>query len=144
MYKRTDEHEPQMDNKLALRIAIFGGVALALFVVLFFRLWFLQILGGDEYLTEAKNNRTREFRVSAPRGEILDRTGKVIVANRTSLALQVNLAKLPEDRRERRAELARLADLTHTTLPKRRSRCAATSATTSSTTCRRTTTAFRG
>jgi len=120
MYKRTDEHEPQMDNKLALRIAIFGSVALALFVVLFFRLWFLQILNGDEYLAEAKNNRTHEFRVSAPRGEILDRDGKVIVANRTSLALQVNLAKLPEDPRERRAELARLADLTHTTLPKLR------------------------
>jgi penicillin-binding protein 2 len=120
MYRRTDEHEPQMDNKLALRIAIFGGVALALFAVLFFRLWFLQILGGDEYLAEAKNNRTREFRVSAPRGEILDRSGRVLVANRTSLALQVNLAKLPEDPRERRAELARLAELTHTTLPKLR------------------------
>jgi len=120
MYRRTDEHEPQMDNKLALRIAIFGGVALALFVVLFFRLWLLQIVNGDEYLAEAKNNRTHEFRVSAPRGEILDRDGKILVSNRTSLALQVNLAKLPEEPRERRAELARLAELTHTTLPKLR------------------------
>ena len=57
-----------MNNRLALRIALFGGVALALFVVLFFRLWFLQVLDGEEYLAEAKNNRTREFRVSAPRG----------------------------------------------------------------------------
>ena len=117
MYRRTDEHEPQMDNKLALRIAIFGGVALALFVVLFFRLWFLQLLSGDEYLAEAKNNRTREFRVTAPRGEILDRNGKILVSNRTSLALQVSPDKLPEDPRERRAELARLAELTHSSLP---------------------------
>jgi penicillin-binding protein 2 len=117
MYRRSDELGPQMSNKLALRIAIFGGVALALFALLFFRLWFLQVLNGDEYLVEAKNNRTREFRVSAPRGEVLDRNGKILVSNRTSLALQVNLEKLPADRRSRRAELAKLAELTHSTLP---------------------------
>lgn len=116
MYRRSDELGPQMSNRLALRIAIFGGVALALFAVLFFRLWFLQVLNGDKYLAEAKNNRTREFRVSAPRGEILDRNGKILVANRTSLALQINPRKLPADERERRAELAKLAALTHSSL----------------------------
>lgn len=120
MYRRSDELGPEMSNKLALRIAIFGGVALALFVVLFFRLWFLQVLNGDKYLAEAKNNRTREFRVSAPRGEILDRSGKILVSNRTSLALQINPNKLPEDPRERRAELAQLAKLTHSSLPQLR------------------------
>jgi penicillin-binding protein 2 len=120
MYRRSDELGPQMSNRLALRIAIFGGVALALFVVLFLRLWFLQVLNSDEYLAEAKNNRTRELRVSAPRGEILDRNGKILVTNRTSLALQVNPDKLPEDARERRAELARLAELTHGSLPRLR------------------------
>jgi penicillin-binding protein 2 len=117
MYRRSDELGPQMNNRLALRIAIFGGVALALFVVLFFRLWFLQVLNGDKYLAEAKNNRTREFRVSAPRGKILDRSGNTLVANRTSLTLQVNPDKLPEDPRQRRAELTQLADLTHSSLP---------------------------
>jgi penicillin-binding protein 2 len=120
MYRRSDELGPQMGNRLALRIAIFGGVALALFAVLFFRLWFLQVLNGDKYLAEAKNNRTREFRVSAPRGEILDRNGRVIASNRTSLALQVNPEKLPEDPRQRRAELAQLAELTHSSLPRLR------------------------
>jgi penicillin-binding protein 2 len=117
MYRRSDELGPEMSNKLALRVAVFGGVALALFVVLFFRLWFLQVLNGDKYLAEAKNNRTHEFRVSAPRGEILDRNGKILVSNRISLALQVSPDKLPEDPRERRAELAQLAKLTHSTLP---------------------------
>jgi penicillin-binding protein 2 len=120
MYRRSDELGPQMNNRLALRIAIFGGVALALFAVLFFRLWFLQVLNGDRYLAEAKNNRTREYRVSAPRGEVLDRDGKILVSNRTSLALQVNPRKLPEDPRERRAELAQLAKLTHSSLPRLR------------------------
>jgi penicillin-binding protein 2 len=105
-----------MSNRLALRIAIFGGVALALFAVLFFRLWFLQVLNGDKYLAEANNNRTREFRVSAPRGEVLDRNGKILVANRTSLALQINPRKLPVPPAKRRAELAQLATLTHSSL----------------------------
>jgi penicillin-binding protein 2 len=120
MYRRSDELGPQMSNRLALRIAIFGSFALALFVVLFFRLWFLQVLNGDKYLAEAKNNRTREFKVIAPRGEILDRNGRVIVSNRTSLALQVNPDKLPEGPRQRRAELTQLARLTHSSLPRLR------------------------
>jgi len=116
MYLRSDERGPAMNNRLALRIALFGGFAVVLFGILFFRLWLLQVLDGEKYLAEAKNNRTRSFRTSAPRGEILDRNGKLLVANRTSLALQVNPRKLPEDPAERRAELAKLAELTHSTL----------------------------
>src|SRR3954447_25541411 len=116
MYLRSDERGPAMNNRLALRIAIFGGFAVVLFVVLFFRLWLLQVIDGDRYLAEAKNNRTRSYRVSAPRGEILDRNGEVLVDNRTSLALQVNPRKLPAGEAEKRAELSRLAGLTHGTL----------------------------
>ena len=112
MYRRSDELGPQMGNRLALRIAVFGGLALALFAVLFFRLWFLQVLNGDKYLAEAKNNRTREFKVIAPRGKILDRSGRVIVSNRTSLTLQVNPQKLPEGSRQRHADDA-TADHAH-------------------------------
>ncbi|MEK6250513.1 MAG: penicillin-binding protein 2 [Actinomycetota bacterium] len=97
-----------MSSGFALRVAILGGAALVMFAVIFFRLWYLQVLSGDKYLAEANNNRIREIRVTAPRGEILDRNGHVLVENRTSLALQVNPQKLPGHVRERRAELARL------------------------------------
>jgi len=116
MYLRSDDRGPQRNTGLALRMAVFGGVGLALFAVLFFRLWFLQVISGDRYLAEANNNRTREFRVSAPRGSIVDRSGEVLVDNRTSLALQVNPRKLPPKEATRRAELGRLADLTHSSL----------------------------
>lgn len=109
-----------MNNKLAVRIAVFGGFALVLFGVLFFRLWTLQVLNGEEYLAEANNNRTREYRVTAPRGAILDREGEVLVDNRTSLALQINPRKLAPRGPRRRAELEQLAELTNTTLPKLR------------------------
>ncbi|HEY8640790.1 MAG TPA: penicillin-binding protein 2, partial [Solirubrobacterales bacterium] len=90
------------------RVAILGGVALVMFAVIFFRLWYLQVLSGDKYLVEANNNRIREIRVTAPRGQILDRNGQVLVENRTSLALQLNPQKLPGNAGERRAELTRL------------------------------------
>ncbi len=116
MYLRNDDR-PQ-GSRLSLRVAVLGGVAVALFAVLFFRLWNLQVLSGDKYLSEAKNNRTRESKVIAPRGDILDREGGVIVDNRTSLALQLNTEKLPEDPAEEKAVLARLGKLVHMSLPK--------------------------
>src|SRR5215211_419422 len=120
MYLRPDDKGPQLRDGLALRIAIFGTVSAVLLGVLFFRLWHLQILNGEEYLAEANSNRTREFRVSAPRGNILDRKGDILVANRVSLALQVNPLKLPEDEERRHAELDQLAELIHMTPPKLR------------------------
>src|SRR5882724_820310 len=108
MYLRDDERRPTMSSGCALRVAILGGVALVMFAVIFFRLWYLQVLSGDKYLVEANNNRIREIRVTAPRGQILDRNGHVLVENRTSLALQLNPQKLPGNAGERRAELTRL------------------------------------
>jgi penicillin-binding protein 2 len=111
MYLRSDDRRSQMNSSFALRIAVVGGLGVTLFAILFFRLWYLQVLSGDKYLAEANNNRTREIRVSAPRGDVLDRTGKVLVGNRTSLALQVNPQKLPTAAAERQAELGRLGKL---------------------------------
>jgi penicillin-binding protein 2 len=108
MYLRNDERRPTMSSGFALRVAILGGAALVMFAVIFFRLWYLQVLSGDKYLAEANNNRIREIRVTAPRGEILDRNGHVLVENRTSLALQVNPQKLPRQADRRRAELGQV------------------------------------
>lgn len=111
MYLRGDQR-PQ-GSRLSLRVAVLGGVAVALFGILFFRLWNLQVLAGEEYLAEAKNNRTREYKIIAPRGEILDRDGEVLVDNRTSLALQLNTQKLPDDPAGEREVLTRLGALAH-------------------------------
>jgi penicillin-binding protein 2 len=117
MYQRSNDRP---GPRLALRSAVLGGIAVALFAVLFFRLWDLQVLSGSQYLAEAKNNRTREYKVIAPRGNILDREGNVLVDNRTSLALQLNTLKLPEDPAEEKAELTQLGQLAHMSLRKMR------------------------
>jgi len=95
----------------ALRIAIIGGAGLALFAVLFFRLWSLQVVTGDKYLAEANDNRTRDIRVLAPRGRILDRDGEVLVDNRTRMALQLDPIEIPTDTPARRKLFASIAEV---------------------------------
>jgi penicillin-binding protein 2 len=116
VYLNSDDR-PQ-PNRLALRIAVLGGIAVALFAILFFRLWNLQVLSGDRYLAEANNNRTREYKVIAPRGDILDRNGETLVDNRTSLALLLSTDKLPEDPAEQKAELSQIGGLAQMSLKK--------------------------
>ncbi len=43
--------------QLALRVAIIGGVAMVMFGVIFFRLWYLQVLSGEQYVAQANANR---------------------------------------------------------------------------------------
>ena len=81
---------------LALRVGILGAVALLVFVVLFFRLWSLQVLSGVRYLDAAQNNQLRTIRVEAPRGPILDRNGKVIVGNVPGTAVKLWVGDMPK------------------------------------------------
>lgn len=103
-----DDNRP-MNSQFALRVTILGGIALVAFAAVFFRLWFVQVLSGEAYLKEANANRVREITVQAPRGEILDRKGNVLVGNRTSLSLQVKPDELFEDPQARELELKKLA-----------------------------------
>ncbi|HEX2358791.1 MAG TPA: penicillin-binding protein 2 [Solirubrobacterales bacterium] len=93
MFRHGTDESPRRSTALQKRATIVTGIAIAIFSVIGLRLWYLQILSGDSYRDQANDNRVREVRVQAPRGEILDRDGKVLVANRTELALQV----LPDD-----------------------------------------------
>jgi penicillin-binding protein 2 len=102
------DRRPALTPQLALRVAVVGGIALVAFAVIFFRLWYLQVLSGDKYLAEANNNRVREIKVQAPRGKIVDRNGRVLVDNRTGLAVEVTPDKLPKDPAKRRKLYKRL------------------------------------
>jgi penicillin-binding protein 2 len=106
-----NERRPTLTPQLAFRVAVIGGVALVMFALIFFRLWYLQVLSGDKYLAAASDNRVREIKVQAPRGEIVDRHGQVLVQNRASLSIKLAPDKLPEDRGERDEVYRRLAKL---------------------------------
>ena len=96
---------------LALRVGILGGVALLVFALLFLRLWSLQVLSGDEYLDAAQNNQLRLVRLEAPRGSILDRNGRTIVANVPGTAVQLWVGDLPSAGPDRDRIVRRLADV---------------------------------
>ncbi|MEA2365925.1 MAG: penicillin-binding protein 2 [Thermoleophilaceae bacterium] len=106
-----NERRPTLTPQLAFRIAVIGGVALAMFAVIFFRLWYLQVLSGDNYVAAAKSNSVREIKVLAPRGEIVDRHGLPLVENRNSLSIKVTPDKLPARRADREVVYRRLARL---------------------------------
>src|SRR5919202_1530287 len=108
MYRDSDTRTP-MSPQLALRVAIIGGVSLIMFGVVFFRLWYLQVLSGNHYRAEANSNRVRDIVRQAPRGRIVDRNGRILVDNRSGYAVVVNPAKLPQDPTRRRDTLAALA-----------------------------------
>src|SRR6185312_2981688 len=104
-----EDRRPPITPQLAMRVAIIGGFALAMFAIVFFRLWFLQVLSGDQYLAQASTNRVRDISIQAPRGEMLDRTGRVLVEDRRAVAVVVSPPKLPSDPAARTRELARLS-----------------------------------
>jgi penicillin-binding protein 2 len=91
----TQDRLPPITPQLALRIAMLGGIAFVLFAIIFFRLWYLQVLSGDQYLQQARDNRVRELRVQAPRGEILDRNSNILVENRAATVVELDPESLP-------------------------------------------------
>jgi penicillin-binding protein 2 len=108
----------RLTPQLAFRVAILGFLALAVFAILFLRLWALQVLSGNKYLAQANDNRVRTIDVAAPRGAILDEHGRVLVENVPGTRVELWPADLPRNKRLRRQELAALASKTGTTLAK--------------------------
>ena len=82
-------------------------------------LWYLQVLSGDKYEAQAQNNRVREIKVQAPRGEIVDRHGQPLVENRNSLSIKVTPDKLPRTGRGEGLPAARCCSAEAAPLEKR-------------------------
>ena len=76
-------------NRLLI-VTVILGLA---FLVLGSRLWYLQVLKGDEFAQFSLENHIRVERIPAPRGRILDRYGKELVINRISFDIYV----IPKD-----------------------------------------------
>jgi penicillin-binding protein 2 len=96
MLQLPDDRRPPISPQLAMRVAILGGIALVFFAVIFFRLWFLQVLSGDHYLAQANDNRVRTVVTAAPRGLVVDRNGRTLVDNRVAIVAQIDPDKIPK------------------------------------------------
>jgi penicillin-binding protein 2 len=110
------EEPHRLTPQLAFRVAILAFLALAVFAVLFLRLWALQVLSGDKYLAVANDNRVRTLHLEAPRGPVLDRNGNVLVENVPGTRVELWPADLPKTWPAQRRELQALSSLTGVSL----------------------------
>src|SRR5229473_1170084 len=70
------------DEKLSsVRLTAVQYIILAIFLILAYGLWRLQVMQSEFYAGLAERNRVRTVPILAPRGKILDREGRVIVDN---------------------------------------------------------------
>jgi penicillin-binding protein 2 len=100
MPPQLEERRPPITPQLAVRVAVLGGVAFVAFAIIFFRLWFLQVLTGDDYVSQARENRVRKVKIEAPRGNIIDRNGKELVKTRAAPVVQILPNSVPNAERE--------------------------------------------
>ena len=75
------------DDKVSeFRLTAAQYMILAIFLVLAYGLWRLQVMESNLYATLAEKNRIRNVPILAPRGKILDREGRIIVDNYPSFS----------------------------------------------------------
>ncbi len=80
-------------RSLESRFKFFYILVALIFAVLLCRLWFLQIVEGEQKYALSLRNLSRQIRIAAPRGNIYDRNGVLLVTNRFSHVVSV----VPED-----------------------------------------------
>lgn len=86
-------------------------VVIICLTVVFFRLFNLQIVNGEDYLEQSERRLSRSYTVKAPRGEILDRYGRPLVTNRTSFTVKIEAVGWKQaDKAKLILELSKLCD----------------------------------
>jgi penicillin-binding protein 2 len=100
-------------GRLRLRLGALGVAVVVLFMLLVLRLWALQVLNTRTFVAQAASNHEKQVVVRAPRGEILDDKGRVLVRNRVAYELDLDPGAVRDTARRHRLLLrvARMLDL---------------------------------
>ena len=109
-----------------VRLTILRVLTLSLFVTLFGRLFFLQVISGSDFAEQASNNQIREVVVPAPRGLILDQAGRVLAGNASSLAVTLDRTRVlaqPDDGVAVLTKLSKIIGITVSELQQRMTLC---------------------
>jgi penicillin-binding protein 2 len=70
----------------AIKLTIFQYVIVAVMAVLIFGLWRLQVVNAESWRALAEANRIRKVPILAPRGQLFDRDGRLLVDNYPSVS----------------------------------------------------------
>ncbi|PVG81353.1 penicillin-binding protein 2 [Nocardioides gansuensis] len=90
-----------------LRLVVVQALVFSLFATLFVRLYYLQVVGGEDYQAMAADQSVRDIVVQPQRGLIVDDQGRPLVANRTSWVISVDRNVLDKLTERQRTELVR-------------------------------------
>jgi penicillin-binding protein 2 len=88
----SSQQTPRRSGRL--RLFVIQALVFSLFATLFVRLYYLQVVGGEEYHAQATSQSVREIVVQPQRGLIVDDMGRPLVANRTSWVVSIDRAVL--------------------------------------------------
>lgn len=86
--------------KYSLRLATLGITFVAMFVILALRLWFVQVAEGATITQEAEEQKWQTRVYEAPRGDIYDRSGNLVVTSRYVPAVEVDRTFIPRAQRD--------------------------------------------
>ena len=84
------------DPALEPRLGVLAACIVVVFLIFFLRLFQLQIVEGADLRRRSERNFVRTVRLEAPRGDIVDRRGRVLATTRPAYAVQV----IPNELRE--------------------------------------------
>lgn len=85
-----------MEKVLKSRYGQIVFVIIILMIILFLRLFILTVIQNETWKVKATNISTKSIYTKAPRGEILDRYGRVIAGNTQVFTLQINAGDLSD------------------------------------------------
>lgn len=104
IHGRLDGYEPGQFKRKFKLLFILVAVALTLIVM---RMWYLQVLKGDELRQRSENNSVRLRKIKSMRGLILDTRRQVLVANQPSF----DLVFIPNRTRDMNRTIGKIKDL---------------------------------
>jgi penicillin-binding protein 2 len=82
-----NEQNIQREEKIpAIKLTIFQYLIVGVLIVLIFGLWRLQIVDAQNYRSQAEANRIRKVPILAPRGQLFDRDGRLLVDSYPSVS----------------------------------------------------------
>src|SRR6266481_3144166 len=102
-----DARDSDRYKALTRRALVMGGLKVSLFAVLAGRMYFLQVIDGQQYQVLADKNRINIRLLAPPRGIIRDRFGVELATNRQNLRVVL----IPEQADDVTATLDGLAKL---------------------------------
>ncbi len=83
-------------NKADMRLKWFAGAILVWGVLIFFRLFRLQVLDHGDYLRAAQKQQVETVEIAAPRGSIFDRSGQLLAGSVKRDSVYIDPLQVPD------------------------------------------------